>query len=109
MKTIARAAAGLPAPSGASASSGMTVEAAEYFGFTCTASSDDGCERTISTPISSPYARQILDLQEAGATDEDLHPIVSQAITESYFTGWGTRAGSLRADFTHVPVIDLLF
>ncbi|WP_432171224.1 hypothetical protein [Streptomyces sp. 1222.5] len=56
--------------------------------------------RAITTPISPTYARQILDLQEAGATEEDLHPIVAEAITESYFTEWGTRADGLRADFT---------
>ncbi|MFE1271331.1 hypothetical protein [Streptomyces sp. NPDC058758] len=43
-----------------------------------------------------------MELQEAGATEEDLHPIVAEAITESYFTDWGTRADGLRADFTQV-------
>ncbi|WP_411978392.1 hypothetical protein [Streptomyces scopuliridis] len=41
------------------------------------------------------YAKQIPELQEAGATEEDLHPIVAEAITESYFTEWGTRAAGL--------------
>ncbi|MEU0744585.1 hypothetical protein [Streptomyces sp. NPDC006134] len=60
-------------------------------------------------PISPTYARQILDLQEAGATEEDLHPIVAEAITESYFTEWGTRADGLRADLTHVQAIEFMF
>ncbi|MEU6762737.1 hypothetical protein ABZ916_09450 [Streptomyces sp. NPDC046853] len=93
----------------ASTSSGMMVELTAYFGFTASGSSDDGRIRTIITPISPTYARQILDLQEAGATEEDLHPIVGEAITESYFTEWGTRAGGLRADFTHVQAIEFLF
>ncbi|KMS72134.1 terminal protein [Streptomyces leeuwenhoekii] len=93
----------------ASTSSGMMVEVTAYFGFTCTGSSDDGRIRTITTPISPTYARQILDLQEAGATEEDLHPIVAEAITESYFTEWGTRADGLRADFTHVQTIEFMF
>ncbi|MGC4987298.1 telomere-protecting terminal protein Tpg [Streptomyces sp. DT193] len=93
----------------ASTFSGMMVEVTAYFGFTCTGSSDDGRIRTITTPISPIYAKQILELQEAGATEEDLHPIVAEAITESYFTEWGTRAAGLRADFTHVQSIDFQF
>ena len=89
--------------------SGMMVEVTAYFGFTCTGSSDDGRERTITTPISPTYAAEILRLQEAGATEEDLHPVVTKAITESYFTDWGTRADGLRADFTHVQSIDFEF
>ncbi|EYT77962.1 hypothetical protein CF54_39765 [Streptomyces sp. Tu 6176] len=93
----------------ASASGGMMVEVTAYFGFTGTGSSDDGRIRTITTPISPTYAKRILVLQEAGATEEDLHPIVAEAITESYFTEWGTRAAGLRADFTHVQAIEFLF
>lgn len=93
----------------ASTSSGMMVEVTAYFGFTASGSSDDGRIRTITTPISPTYAKQILELQEAGATEEELHPIVAKAITESYFTEWGTRAAGLRADFTHVQAIEFLF
>ncbi|MET9520330.1 HTH domain-containing protein [Streptomyces sp. NPDC002994] len=93
----------------AATSSGMMVEVTAYFGFACKGSSDDGRERTITTPISPTYAKQILHLQEAGATEEELHPIVTEAITESYFTEWGTRAAGLRADFTHVQSIDFRF
>jgi hypothetical protein len=93
----------------ASTSSGMMVEVTAYFGFTCTGNSDDGRIRTITTPISPTYARQILDLQEAGATEEDLHPIVAEAVTESYFTEWGTRSDGLRADLTHVQAIEFMF
>ncbi|MGI5135582.1 MULTISPECIES: hypothetical protein [unclassified Streptomyces] len=35
---------------------------------------------------------QILQLQEAGVTEEELLPIVAGAITESYFAEWGTLA-----------------
>ncbi|MFG3019284.1 hypothetical protein ACGFZQ_12160 [Streptomyces sp. NPDC048254] len=70
------------------------VEVTAYFGFTCSGSSDDGRERTVTTPISPTYAAHILQLQEAGATEEELHPIVAEAITESYFTEWGTRASA---------------
>ncbi|MEU7047837.1 telomere-protecting terminal protein Tpg [Streptomyces eurythermus] len=66
----------------AATSSGMMVEVTAYFGFTCTGSSDDGRERSITTAISPTCAKQILELQEAGATEEDLHPNVAEAITE---------------------------
>lgn len=90
----------------ASTTSGMMVDVVAYFGFTCKGSSDDGRERSITTDISPTYAKQILELQAAGATEEDLHPLVAEAITESYFTEWGTRAKGLRADFTHVQSIN---
>ncbi|MBB5109468.1 telomere-protecting terminal protein Tpg [Streptomyces spectabilis] len=93
----------------ASTSSGMMVEVTAYFGFTASGSSDDGRVRTITTPISPTYVKQILELQEAGATEEDLHPIVAEAITESYFTEWGTRADALTAHFTHVQSINFQF
>lgn len=93
----------------AATSSGMMVDVTAHFGFTCKGSSDDGRERTITTAISPTYAKQILELREAGATEEDLHPIVAEAITESYFTEWGTRAAGLRADFTDVQSIEFRF
>ncbi|MFD9359914.1 telomere-protecting terminal protein Tpg [Streptomyces sp. NPDC060031] len=93
----------------AATSSGMMVDVTAHFGFTCKGSSDDGRERTITTATSPTYAKQILEPKEAGATDEDLHPIVAEAITESYFTEWGTRAAGLRADFTDVQSIEFRF
>lgn len=71
-------------------------------------SSDDGRERQITTDI-SPYVKQILELQEAGATEEELLPIVAEAITELHFTGWGTRADGLHVDFAQVLRIDFRF
>lgn len=93
----------------ASTSGGMTVSVVAYFGFTASGSSDDGRERYITTAISPTYAAQILRLQEEGATDDELHPVVAEAVTESYFTEWGTRAAGLRADMTHVKSIEFEF
>ncbi|MFB6513089.1 terminal protein [Streptomyces virginiae] len=93
----------------ASTTSGMMVDVTAYFGFVGKGSSDDGRERSITTDISPTYAKQILELQAAGATEEDLHPLVAEAITESYFTELGTRAKGLRADFTHVVSIEFRF
>lgn len=93
----------------AATSGGMMVHLVAYFGFTASGSSDNGRIRHITTAISPIYVKQILQLQEAGATEEELHPVVAEAITESYFTEWGTRAQGLRADFTHVQSIDFEF
>ncbi|MFC9608750.1 telomere-protecting terminal protein Tpg [Streptomyces niveus] len=93
----------------ASTSGGMMVHVVAYFGFTASGSSDDGRQRHITTPISPTYAARILQLQEDGATEEELHPVVAEAITESYFTDWGSRADGLRADFTHVQSIEFEF
>ncbi|MET8755222.1 terminal protein [Streptomyces sp. NPDC004667] len=93
----------------ASTTSGIMVDVTAYFGFVGKGSSDDGRERSITTDISPTYTKQILELQAAGATEEDLHPLVAEAITESYFTEWGTRAKGLRADFTHVVSIEFRF
>ncbi|MER5418073.1 telomere-protecting terminal protein Tpg [Streptomyces virginiae] len=85
----------------ASTISGMMVDVTAFFGFVGKGSSDDGRERSITTDISPTYAKQILELQAAGATEEGLHPLVAEAITESYFTEWGTRAvGALAAFLT---------
>ncbi|MER7750163.1 terminal protein [Streptomyces bacillaris] len=93
----------------ASTSGGMMVHVVAYFGFAATGSSNNSRERHTTTAISPTYAQQILQLQEAGATEEELHPVVAQAVTESYFTEWSTRAQGLRADFTHVQSIDFEF
>ncbi|MCL6293287.1 hypothetical protein [Streptomyces sp. 43Y-GA-1] len=93
----------------AATSDGMMVHVVAYFGFTATGSSDDGRIRHITTAIPPAYVQQILQLQGPGTTEEELHPVVAQAVTESYFTEWGTRAQGLRADFTHVQSTDFEF
>jgi hypothetical protein len=93
----------------ASTSGGMMVHVVAYFGFTASGSSDDGRLRHITTAISPVYAARILQLQEAGATDDELHPVVAEAIVESYFTEWGARDVGLRADMTLVESIEFAF
>jgi len=93
----------------AATSGGMWVECTAYFGFEANGSSDDGRQRVISAPISPTYAAEILAAQEDGATEEELHPIVAAAITESYFTEWGTIAAGLQANFTDVVSLEIQF
>lgn len=53
---------------------------------------------------------QPLQPQQHGATEEDLHPIVAEAIPESSrFTDWGTRCHGMVAGFTHVQSINFEF
>jgi transcriptional regulator with XRE-family HTH domain len=93
----------------AATSGGMWVVCTAYFGFEANGRSDDGRQRVISTPISPTYAAEILAAQEDGATEEELHPIVAAAITESYFTEWGTIAAGLQANFTDVVSLEIQF
>lgn len=85
------------------------VHVVAYFGFAASGSSDDGREPHVTTAISPTYAAQILQLQEHGATEEELHPLVAEAIPQSYFTDWGNRCHGLVVDFTHVQSIELEF
>ncbi|MET9934844.1 MULTISPECIES: hypothetical protein [unclassified Streptomyces] len=57
-----------------------------YVASTCTANSDDGRQRRTTKDISPTYVKQVLELQKAGATEEGLHPIATEAVTDSYFT-----------------------
>lgn len=59
------------------------VHVVAYFGFTATGSSDDSRERHTTTTISPTYVQQILQLQASGATEEELPPVVAQAVTKA--------------------------
>ncbi|MGI5451252.1 hypothetical protein ACQEVM_36890 [Streptomyces sp. CA-243310] len=78
----------------ASTASGMMVDVTAHFGFVGKGSSDDERERSITTDISPTYAKQILELQAAGATDEGLHPLV-EAITDIVPTHGIRHTGAL--------------
>ena len=49
----------------------MTVRVVACFGVTASGSSDDGRVRYVTTAISPAYAKWNLQLQEAGATEDD--------------------------------------
>ncbi|MFE4577440.1 hypothetical protein ACWCQZ_38370 [Streptomyces sp. NPDC002285] len=80
-----------------------------YFGFTCSGSSDGGRIRTLTAPISPTYAKPILDRQEAGATERELHPVVAETILESHFTEWGTPDCWSARGFHARPTIEFRF
>lgn len=84
------------------------VHVVSYFGFTAGGSSDYVRERHVTTAIPTDAA-QPLQPQQHGATEEDLHPIVAEAIPKSCFTDWGTRCHGMVAGFTHVQSINFEF
>ncbi|GGW87461.1 hypothetical protein [Streptomyces caelestis] len=65
--------------------------------------------KDIITAVSPTHATQILQLKEARATDDDLQPLLAEAITHSYFQEGGTTRKVLRADFTDVVWLDISF
>lgn len=66
-------------------------------------SSDDGRTRQIIVRASPSATARILAAQADGATDDQLHPLVAQALAESYFQG------SADVKFEDVDSIDFSF
>ncbi|MFL4953342.1 telomere-protecting terminal protein Tpg [Streptomyces sp. MMS24-I31] len=93
----------------AATSGGLVISCRAYFGFTADGTSDEGRVKDIITAVSPAHAAQILKLKEAGATDEDLQPVLAEAITYSYFQEGGTTRKGLRADFTDVEWLNISF
>lgn len=93
----------------AATSGGLVISCRAYFGFTANGSSDEGRVKDIITAVSPTHAAQILQLKKAGATDDDLQPLLAEAITYSYFQESGTTRKGLSADFTDVEWLDISF
>ncbi|MFD8931283.1 telomere-protecting terminal protein Tpg [Streptomyces mirabilis] len=93
----------------AATSGGLVISCRAYFGFTANGSSDEGRVKDIITAVSPSHAAQILQEMEAGATDEDLQPLLAEAITWSYFQEGGTTRKGLRADFTEVDWLEIKY
>ncbi|WP_432088462.1 hypothetical protein [Streptomyces sp. bgisy095] len=72
----------------------MVVHTIAYLGFTASGSSNASHRRHIITVISPTYTKQIFELREAEAAEAELHPLLAQAVTGSYFADWApaTRA-----------------
>ncbi|MFD9044592.1 telomere-protecting terminal protein Tpg [Streptomyces bottropensis] len=68
----------------AAASGGLVISCRAYFGFGPEGSSDAGRMRDVMTAVSPTHARLILTARENGATDDDLHEMVSEAIADAY-------------------------
>ena len=93
----------------ASTTGGLVISCRATFGFTANGTSNDARVRDIITAISPSHTARILEAQERGATDEELQPLIAEAITESYFREGGTQRAGLRADFQDIEYLDISF
>ncbi|MHB6912722.1 telomere-protecting terminal protein Tpg [Streptomyces sp. DB-54] len=93
----------------AATSGGLVITCRATFGFTANGTSDDGRVRDIITAVSPSHAARILDAKERGATDDELQPLLAEAITDSYFREGGTARAGLRADFQDVEHVEISF
>ncbi|MFJ6792097.1 telomere-protecting terminal protein Tpg [Streptomyces angustmyceticus] len=93
----------------AATSSGLVITCRASFGFTANGTSDDARVQDIITAVSPAHAARILDAKERGATDDELQPLLAEAITESYFREGGTARAGLRADFRDVEHLKIDF
>ncbi|MEW1753494.1 hypothetical protein AB0411_30620 [Streptomyces angustmyceticus] len=67
---------------------GLLIETRAVFGFSGPyGSCDSGRTRQITARASATATSRILAAQADGATDEELHPLMAQALAESYFRG----------------------
>lgn len=93
----------------AASSGGLVISCRAYFGFGPEGTSDAGRVRDVSVAVSLSHARAILAAREAGATDDDLHDLVADAIADAYFRqGGGGRAG-LEVQFADVEWLNIRF
>ncbi|MGW3954024.1 telomere-protecting terminal protein Tpg [Streptomyces sp. NPDC004752] len=90
-------------------SGGLVITCRATFGFTANGTSDDGRVRDIITAVSPSHAARILEARERRATDDELQPLLAEAITESYFREGGTIRAGLRADFQDVEHLTIDF
>ncbi|MET9847833.1 hypothetical protein [Streptomyces ossamyceticus] len=70
-----------------------------YFGFGPEGSSDAGRKRDVMTAVSPTHARLILTARENGATDDELHEMVAEAIADAYFRKEGGGRAGLHVEF----------
>ncbi|MFE9890741.1 telomere-protecting terminal protein Tpg [Streptomyces scopuliridis] len=66
-------------------STGLVISCRAFFGFGPEGMSDAGRVRDLTVAVSPSHAAAILAVQEARATDSDLHRLVAEAIADAYF------------------------
>jgi hypothetical protein len=93
----------------AATSGGLVISCRPYFGFGPEGASDPGRMRDIMTAISPAHADAILTARKSGATDDDLHALVAEAITDTYFRKEGGGRAGLHVEFKDVDRLDISF
>ncbi|MFB8127512.1 telomere-protecting terminal protein Tpg [Streptomyces bacillaris] len=93
----------------AAVSGGLIISCRAYFGLGSEGTSDAGRVRDITVAVSPSHAAAIIAAQEVGATEDDLHDAVAEAIADAYFRqGGGGRAG-LEVKFADVEWLNITF
>lgn len=93
----------------AASSGGLVISCRAYFGLGPEGTSDAGRVRDITVAVSPSHAAIIIAAQEEGATENDLHDAVAEAIADAYFRqGGGGRAG-LEVKFADVEWLNITF
>ncbi|MGW6709680.1 telomere-protecting terminal protein Tpg [Streptomyces sp. NPDC054956] len=78
----------------AATSSGLVISITAYFALGPAGTSDAGRRRDITVAVAPSHAKAIIEARDTGATDNDLHDLVAEAIADAYFRiGGGGRAG----------------
>ncbi|MFD9114878.1 telomere-protecting terminal protein Tpg [Streptomyces bottropensis] len=93
----------------AATSGGLVISCRAYFGFGPEGSSDAGRMRDVMTAVSPTHADLILTARENGATDDDLHEMVAEAIADAYFRKEGGGRAGLHVEFKDIERLDISF
>ena len=90
-------------------SGGLVISCRAFFGFGPEGSSDAGRVRDIMTAVSPMHADLILAARESGATDDELHELVAEAIADAYFRREGGGRTGLHVEFKDIERLDISF
>ncbi|WP_217212827.1 hypothetical protein [Streptomyces sp. AC550_RSS872] len=90
-------------------SGGLVISCRAHSGFGPEGSSDAGRVRDIRTAVSPAHADLILSAREIGATDNELHGLVAEAIADAYFRKEGGGRAGLHVEFKDVDRVDISF
>ncbi|MFE9138897.1 telomere-protecting terminal protein Tpg [Streptomyces sp. NPDC007355] len=91
----------------AATSAGLMVGVRARFGFTAApGTTDDSRMRHLTLAIPPEHAARLLDAQEQGATDRELHRVTADTLGDVYFRDSGCRAHDLLVELTDIEQIE---
>ncbi|MFI6530169.1 telomere-protecting terminal protein Tpg [Streptomyces uncialis] len=93
----------------AASSGGLVISCRAYFGFGPEGTSDAGRVRDIMVDVPARHAAAILAAQEDGATENDLHQAVAEAVADVYFRQGGGGRANLEVRFSDVEWLNIKF
>ncbi|MEU9943145.1 telomere-protecting terminal protein Tpg [Streptomyces lavendulae] len=93
----------------AASSGGLVISCRAYFGLGPEGTSDAGRVRDTTVAVSPSHAAAIIAAREEGATENDLHDAVAEAIADAYFRQGGGGRASLEVKFADVEWLNIAF